>query len=152
MQKMQNTAFHFKKCCTLLLGGVLISLFLTNCITYRIEREINGVELQDPGDKFSIGLSTMGDVLSILGAPVDLLSIENHDLFIYRRSMLYENRLSLGLPVLDLPLGGSADVSAYGSLTRYDTLVFFFRPDGILDHMVFEKGSAKPYLRTLLSQ
>ena len=149
---MLNMAFRFKRCCTLLLGGVLIALFLAGCITYRIEREINGVELDDPGDKFRIGSSTMRDVLSKLGAPVDLLCIENHDLFIYKRSLLYENRLSLGLPVLDFPVGGSADFSAYGSLTRYDTLVFFFRPDGVLDHMVFEKGSSKPYLRTLLSQ
>jgi hypothetical protein len=152
MQKMLNMAFHFKRHCTLLLGEVLMALFLTSCITYRIERETNGMELHDPGDKFQIGISTMGDVLSKLGAPVDLLSIENHDLFIYKRSLLFENRLSLGLPVLDLPVGGSADVSAYGSLTRYDTLVFFFTPDGVLDHMVFEKGSSKPYLRTLLSQ
>ena len=149
---MLNMAFHFKRYCTLLLGGVLMALFLTSCITYRIERETNGVELHDPGDKFRIGTSTMGDVLSDLGAPADLLSLENYDLFIYKRSLQYENRLSLGLPVLDLPVGGSADVSAYGSLTRYDTLVFFFRPDGILDHMVFEKGSNKPYLKTLLSQ
>jgi hypothetical protein len=152
MQKMLNTAFRSKRYFVLLLANFCISLLFTNCITYRIDREINGIELHDPGDNFHIGTSTMGNVLSKLGAPAEVLSIENQDLFIYERSLLYENKLSLGLPLLDIVVGGSADLSASGSLTRYDTLAFFFSPDGILDYMVFEKGSSKPYLRTLFSQ
>ena len=145
-------AFHSKQYWAWLLGGVLIAVFFFGCITYRIDRQINGAELHDPGDKFHVDTTTMGDVLLKLGAPASILSIENHDLLIYERSLLYENRLSLGIPLFDIATGGSADVSAYGSLTRYDSLVFFFRPDGVLDHMVFEKGSSKPYLKTLFSE
>lgn len=152
MPEMLNMASHSKPYYTLLLGGILMATFLSACITYRIDREINGAELNDPGDTFHIGTSTLGDVLSNLGAPVDVLSTEKHDLLIYERSLLYENRLSVGIPLFDIATGGSADVSAYGSLTRYDSLVFFFRPDGVLDHMVFEKGSSSPYLRTLFSK
>jgi hypothetical protein len=152
MLKMLNMACHFKKYCALLLGGVLIASLLSGCITYRIDRQTKGAELHDPGDKFRIGTSTMDDVLLKLGAPTDVFSIENNDLLIYQRSLLYENRISLGIPLFDIAAGGSADISAYGSLTRYDSLVFFFRPDGVLDHMVFEEGSSKPYLRTLFSK
>ena len=150
MRKMLNTASPFKRCVAVMLGGLCAALLLASCITYRIDREISGVELHDPGGHFRIGASTMGDVLLTLGAPAEVLSIKNQDLFIYQRSLLYENRFSLGVPLLDLAVGGSADLSAYGSLTRYDTLAFFFGADGILDHMVFEKGSSKPYVRTLL--
>jgi hypothetical protein len=152
MQKMLNMAYRFKRYFMVLLGSLCTSLLLANCVTYRIDREISGVELHDPGDHFHVGTATMGDVLLKLGAPAEILSLRNHDLFIYERALLYTNRLSLGLPLLDLALGGSADFSARGSLTRYDTLAFFFSPDGVLDHMVFEKGSSKPYLRTLFAE
>ena len=135
-----------------LLGCACIALWFTGCISYRIVRQLQGVEIQDPAGEFSIGMSTMGEVLEKLGAPAEVLSIENKDLLIYERSLLYENRLSLGIPLLDTVFGGSADLSAYGSLTRHDTLAFFFSPEGILDHWVFEKGSDTPYIRTLLSK
>jgi hypothetical protein len=145
-------AFHSKPFYSLLLGGALIVAFLSGCITYRIDRAVNGAELHNPGDTFLVGTSTIGDVLLNMGAPADILSTDNHDLLIYERSLLYENRLGVGIPLFDIAAGGSADVSTYGSLTRYDSLVFFFKPDGILDRMVFEKGSNTPYLKTLFSE
>lgn len=152
MRKTPRMDYRFKRCFKLTLWGICITLVLTNCISYRIVREVDGVEISDPGNTFRVGQSTMGEVLSKMGAPIQVVSIQNKDLLIYERSLVVENRISLGVPLLDTAIGGSADISTYGSLTRYDTLAFFFDPQGILDHMVFEKGSGKPYLKTLLSR
>lgn len=144
--------FLFKKYTGFFLTCLCVALLLNGCLTYRIIRQIEGTEVLDPGDGFTVGVSTMAEVLTILGAPDEVLSVENKDLLIYERSLLYENRFSLGIPVLDVAAGGSFDVSAYGSLTRYDTLAFFFTPQGVLDQLVFEKNSREPYLRTLFSK
>ena len=149
---MQNMGFRFRKHLGVVLGCLCILLGNSGCLSYRIVRQIQGTEIEDPSEEFAAGISTISEVLTRLGAPAEVLSIEQKDLLIYERSLLYENRLSLGIPLLDVALGGSADISAYGSLTRYDTLAFFFTPDGLLDHVVFEKGSAAPYIKTLLSK
>jgi hypothetical protein len=133
---------------------LVIGLFVlpVGCLSYRYTRQINGVEINDPGDAFIAGQTTLGEVLSILGAPDDIVSLERKDLLIYERSLSLENRFSLGIPVFDVIFGGSVDVAASGELTRYDTLAFFFKPDGTLEHVVFDKGSSSPYLKTLLSK
>ena len=152
MQKMQNMGFRFRKHLGVFLGCLCIILVNSGCLNYRIVRQIQGVEIEDPTEEFVTGISTISEVLTRLGAPAEVLSIEQKDLLIYERFLLYENRLSLGIPLLDVAFGGSADISAYGSLTRYDTLAFFFTPEGLLDHVVFEKGSATPYIKTLFSK
>jgi hypothetical protein len=152
MQKMQNMGFHFSRHLCVFLGCLCIILVNSGCLNYRIVRQMQGIEIEDPTEEFVAGISTISEVLTRLGAPAEVLSIEQKDLLIYERFLLYENRLSLGIPLLDVVFGGSADISAYGSLTRYDTLAFFFTPDGLLDHVVFEKGSETPYIKTLLSK
>jgi len=149
---MLNSAFPFNKHMAVTIAFLCLALMSTGCLNYRIIRQVEGSEILDPAVPFVEGVSTMAEVLDLLGAPNEVVSIQNKDLLIYEQSLLYENRLSLGIPLLDIAFGGSADISAYGGLTRYDTLAFFFDPHGVLDHMVFEKGSEKPYFRTLFSK
>ena len=72
------------------------------------------------------------------------------DVLIYRRSLLAQSGLSFGIPLADIWIS-SFDISAYGRLVRYDLLLLFFTPDGILIEIVIEKGSQHPYLKTILS-
>ena len=71
-------------------------------------------------------------------------------MLIYRRSLLAQSGLSFGIPLTDI-LISSFDISAHGTLVRYDLLLLFFTPDGILTKIVIEKGSQHPYLKTILS-
>lgn len=144
-----DSLFKTRSCVAIILLMVL-SVFPVGCLSYRYTRQITGGEIDDPGDIFTAGQTTLGDVLSVLGAPDDIVSLDRQDLLIYERSLSQENRFSLGIPVFDIMFGGGIDITASGELTRYDTLAFFFRPDGTLHHVVFEKGSSRPYLKTLL--
>ncbi len=135
-----------------LVGLVVCLPLLSGCISYRFLQQIQGVEIKDPGDCFAPGKTILEDVLPVLGAPTHVMLLEGQDLLIYERSVSHENKISVGIPVFDIAVGGSADFSASGALTRYDTLALFFSPDGVLDHMVYEKGSDLPYFKTLFSR
>ena len=146
-------AFHFKiRSLVIILMMVSLLFFHVGCLSYRYIRQINGAEINDPGDTFIAGDTTIADVLSFLGAPDDIMSLDRKDLLIYKRSLSQENRLSLGIPIFDVVFGANIDIRASGGLTRYDTLAFFFSTEGILEQVVFEKGSSSPYLKTLLSK
>jgi hypothetical protein len=69
---------------------------------------------------------------------------------IYQRSLLAQSGLSFGIPLTDI-LMKSFKLSGSGSLARYDLLLLFFTPDGILREIIKEKGSHYPYLKTILS-
>ncbi len=141
-------ACRFKYRFTLLLAVALI-LGLSGCISYQYQRYTYGVPIEDPGDQYPLNLTTIGDVLIKLGAPDYVFSLDNKDLLVYRRSLLQENSLSVGIPIVDVATGGSLDLSASGALTRRDMLTFFFDSGGTLVDVVFEKGTDQPYLRTL---
>lgn len=132
------------------MGGLLLGL--SGCLSYQYERRVEGIEVEDPGAAYPLEKTTIKDVLSSLGAPDEVLSLDNTDLLIYRRSLLQESGLSLGVPVLDVAAGMSAELSARGALARHDTLIFWFGPQGRLQDMVFDKASDKSYLRTLFSR
>jgi hypothetical protein len=122
---------------------------LSGCISYQYDRYIYGVPIQDPGDQFPLIQTTISDVLANLGAPDYIHSLDNKDMLVYRRSLLQENSLSVGIPVVEVTSGGNIDLSASGALIRSDVLTFFFNSDGLLIDMVFEKGTDAPYLETL---
>ncbi len=121
------------------------------CVSMRFFMGVEGGEVVPPGEQWQAGKTTLEQALLLLGAPDKLTELEGKDLLVYERTLLRENELSFGIPALDI-LGGQLDLSARGGLARYDTLVLFFTPDGILDDMVFEQGSSAPYLKTLFQE
>ena len=141
--------YHFKHRFTMLVGICIFLVCLSGCLSYQYERRVEGTEINDPGDAYPLGKTTIGDVLSRLGAPQEVHSLDNSDLLVYQRSLYQESGLSLGIPVLDVVAGGRIDISASGALTRYDTLTFWFNSQGTLEDIVFEKASLRPYFRTL---
>ncbi|MFC1876387.1 hypothetical protein ACFL2E_03835 [Thermodesulfobacteriota bacterium] len=132
-----------------MVGSILLSL--SGCLSYQYERRVEGVEIKDPGDAYPLCETTIGDVLSSLGAPDEVHSLDSTDLLIYRRALFQESGLSLGVPLFDVAVGGSVEFSAMGGLARYDTLTFWFNPQGTLQELVFEKVSDRSYLKTLFS-
>ena len=131
---------------------LVAGLFLSGCITYQISRYVEGDEVVLPNDRLEVGKTTLGEVLSLIGAPDNVAKVGTENLLVYERALLYRNRIKVGIPI---PLGSllrtSFDASAYGTLVRYDSLALFFNSGGILSHKTFEKGSSHPYFKTLFS-
>jgi len=115
-------------------------------------KSVEGSPVASPGRTLLVGRTTLEDVLSRFGAPDQVMELEGKNLILYERTLYRENALTIGIPVMGKLGGPSADLSARGGLVQYDTLVLFFTPDDILCNVAFEKGSHRPYLKTLLSE
>jgi hypothetical protein len=97
-----------------------------------------------------VGKTTLEEALAVLGAPDKVAKVGLENLLVYERTLLYRNRVKVGIPLSQL-VRGSFGIAAYGTLVRYDSLALFFNTEGILSHKTFEKGSSHPYLKTLFS-
>jgi hypothetical protein len=135
---------------SLLLLLTLTSLLLGGCISYQIAKYAEGDEVVAPAGKLEVGETTLGEVLSLLGAPDRVVELEGQNLLVYQRSLAYSNRLRFGIPVISATRS-TFDFSTSGNLVRYDSLALFFSPEGILLNKVFEEGSNLPYFKTLFS-
>ncbi len=141
-------AFRSRLIATLSL--LLIPLLLAGCITYQLLGGVEGGAVSYPSDRLVVGKTTLGEVLVLLGAPDKVGRVDEGDLLIYQRAVLKRNQLSLGIPLADIWRLG-IDLSAYGSLVRYDRLVLLFTPEGILSGAAFEKSSSHPYWKAMTS-
>lgn len=137
--------------CFLALTAFILGSCAFGCMSFRVLRTVEGRDIVCPEGTFQAGKTTMTDVLSLLGAPDKLTELEGKNMLVYEKMVNHQNTLSIGVPIYDIR-GPSLDLSAYGTLVRYDTLALFFTPDGILQDMVFEKGSSRPYLQTLFTE
>ena len=130
----------------------LASVLLRGCISYQVARYVEGDEVVFVHGQLQEGKTTLGEALALLGAPDNVAKIGLENLLVYERALLYRNRIRVGIPLpLSSVLRGSFDISAYGTLVRYDSLALFFTSDGILRREAFVKGSSRPYLRSLFS-
>ena len=128
----------------------IVGDLLTGCVSYRFIRATEGRSIPPVSEECQVGKTTLQETLETLGAPDQVAELEGKDVLIYRRSLLAQSGLSFGIPLTDI-LISSFDISAHGTLVRYDLLLLFFTPDGILTEIVIEKGSQHPYLKTILS-
>lgn len=136
---------------SLVLALLISATLFPGCVSYKIIKSEEGLPVSPPGDTIQVEKTTMGEVLSLLGAPDKLAVLDGKDLLIYQRALYRENSLSLGIPLGEI-WGLSMDISAHGGLFWYDTLALFFTPDGILRDIVFEKDSCRPFLKTLWTE
>jgi len=128
----------------------ILGNLLTGCVSYRFIKATEGRLFSRIFEEFQVGKTTLQEALETLGAPDQLAELEGKDVLTYKRSLSTESRLSFGIPLADIWRRGF-DFSAHGRLVRYDLLLLFFTPDGILREIVSEKGSHYPYLKTILS-
>ena len=131
--------------------GFIMGIILPGCISYQFVRQLRGAEVMPPDNKLKAGTTTLGEVLSICGAPDKLEVLGGEDLLIYERTLYGNSGLAFGIPFSDFSFI-NPEISARGRLGRYDTLALFFRPDGILREIVYTKGSSYPYLKTLFEE
>jgi hypothetical protein len=131
---------------------IVAGFFLCGCISYQMARYVEGDEVGFHNDQLEVGKTSLGEALSLLGAPDRVAKAGLEDLLVYERALLYRNRIKLGLPIpLSSVIRTSFDASAYGTLVRYDSLALFFNSERILSHKTYQQGSSHPYLKTLFS-
>ena len=131
--------------------GFIMGIILPGCISYQFVRQLRGAEVMPPDNKLKAGTTTLGEVLSICGAPDKLEVLGGEDLLIYERTLYGNSGLAFGIPFSDFSFI-NPEISARGRLGRYDPLALFFTPDGILREIVYTKGSSYPYLKTLFEE
>jgi hypothetical protein len=131
---------------------IVAGFLLSGCISYQITRYVEGDEVVFPNDRLEVGKTTLGEALSLLGAPDRVAKAGLEDLLVYERALLYRNRLKVGFPIpLSSLIKTSFDASASGTLVRYDSLALFFNSERVLSHKTFQQGSKHPYFKTLFS-
>ncbi len=116
---------------------------LCGCPSFRIDRVNDGTDVKPLPQEFSVGKTTLTDVLSIYGAPSDVVDLKGQFAIHYQRAFYRGGQLSLSFPLRDV-IKVSPSFEAAGNLQRYDEAVFIFTPDGILSKMVHEKGTDRP--------
>lgn len=126
----------------------IVGNLVTGCVSYRFIRATEGRPIPPISEECQEGKTTLQEALETLGAPDQVAELKGKDVLIYRRSLLAQSGLSFGIPLTDI-LRNSYNIS--GTLVRYDLLLLFFTPDGILTKIVVENGSQHPYLKTILS-
>ncbi len=131
--------------------GLCLFAFVTTvngCLSYRILREVRGGPVAPPSKALRVGVTRLGEALKIYGAPSRIVALNGRDLLFFERSVFVQNSLAFGIPISDFA-GSSVSFSGYSNLTRHDTLILVFSSRGLLEDVVFEKGSALPYMRVL---
>ncbi len=134
---------------TLALLSIGCMLWVSGCVSFRMIRQVDGNDVPPVAKQLKIGATDLEQVLEICGAPSRLIELDGKNLLIYEQTEFEQESVAVGIPLSDLS-GKSIDISAYGNLTRYNTLALFFTPDNILRDVVYEVGSDHPFLKTLL--
>jgi hypothetical protein len=123
---------------------------VTGCVSYTLIKGTDGRSIPPIYEQCQEGKTTLQEALETLGGPDQVAELGGKDVLIYRRALFAQHGLSFGLPLTDIWMPGF-DISAHGRLVRYDSLLLFFTPDGMLAKMVIEEGSQHPFLETILS-
>jgi hypothetical protein len=142
--------FRFKVTLALVMG-FMAGVIFPGCISYQFVRQIRGSEVMPPENRLKAGSTTLGEVLSLYGAPDKIGAFGDNDFLIYTRTLYSNSGLTFGLPFGDFSFV-NPEISARGGLGRYDTLALLFTSDRILEEMVYTKGSGYPYLKTLFEE
>ena len=129
----------------------MAGIILPGCISYQFVRQLRGAEVMPPDNRLKPGRTTLGEVLSLYGAPDKLEALGAEDLLIYERTLFANSGLTFGVPFGDFSFI-NPEISARGRLGRYDTLALFFTSERILREIVYTKGSRYPYLKTLFEE
>lgn len=131
---------------------LVLPMLLSGCLSYQLLGGVEGAEVPHPGDRLVVGKTTLGETLTLLGAPDAVDRVTGYDLLIYERAITRSNRLAVGIPlayVWTWRMG--LDLAAYGGLVRYDRLILFFNPEGVLSRTAFEQGSSHSYWKAMTS-
>jgi hypothetical protein len=127
---------------TWLAVGILVAQLLCGCLSLRIEKTQEGVDVLPPPAEFIPQKTSLQEVLSRYGAPADLVDMNGDFALHYRRALYRGMKFSVGIPLKTTFLPNPS-VEADGDLLRYDTAIFIFSNDGVLKDMKYEKGTER---------
>jgi len=123
-------------------AALLLSQVLSGCVSLRIEKMQEGVDVAPPPVEFIQKKTLLAEVLAGYGAPTDLVDMNGDFALHYRRALYRGMRVSMGIPLKSVLLPNPS-MEAKGNLLRYDTAVFIFTADGVLKDMKYEKGTSR---------
>jgi hypothetical protein len=123
-------------------AAFLLAQVLSGCVSLRIEKMQEGVDVLPPPVEFVQKKTLLEDVLAGYGAPTDLVDMNGDFALHYRRALYRGMRVSMGIPLKSVLLPNPS-MEATGNLLRYDTAVFIFTADGVLKDMKYEKGTSR---------
>jgi len=126
---------------------LLIGATMTGCVSLRFEKGAEGRPLPETTPNLEPGKATLTEVLQFYGAPDRVGELSNGFALTYERNSYRGLSLSLGLPLSETILT-SMDMTAYGNLIHYDTMMFFFTKEGVLLNSVLERESLNPLWKT----
>jgi hypothetical protein len=124
------------------------SLLIASCISFRIVKVNNGGDISAPSKMIIKGKTKLADILSIYGAPGKIVEVDGKTVIIYEKSYFRGNQLSIGVPFSDIT-GVSLNMTAFGNLLRYDTLLVTFDDNYTLTDIAYEKGTDNPFWMSL---
>ncbi len=126
---------------------LLLCQILWGCPSIRIEKVNRGEDVKPPPQEFAVGRTTLEEVLSIYGAPFNVVDMKGYFAITYLRAFYRGANLSLSFPLTEA-IKVSPAFDAAGNLSRYDEAVFIFTSEGILAGMSYERGMAHPLWKT----
>jgi len=126
---------------------LLIGTTMTGCVSLRLEKGVEGRPLPETAPALESGKATLAEVLQLYGAPDRIGELSDGFALTYERNSYRGLSLSLGLPLSET-IRTSADMTAYGNLIRYDTMMFFFTKEGVLQNSLLDKGNQRPLWKT----
>jgi len=127
----------------LLIILLLMTLFSSGCVSFRVDRINDGAEVPPPAPELISGKTTLTDVLARYGAPTHIVDMQEAFALVYEKSFYRGGQISIGIPLSDI-IKTSFNLEAAGNLTRRDRLTFIFANDGVLREKSFEKGTSQP--------
>ena len=123
-------------------AAMLIAQAISGCVSLRIEKIQEGADVLPPPVEFIQKKTLLEEILSCYGAPTDLVDMNGDFALHYRRALYRGMKVSMGIP-LKYALLPNPSMEATGNLLRYDTVVFIFTADGVLQDMKYEKGTSR---------
>lgn len=120
---------------------LLLAPALWGCVSLKIEKSQEGVDVLPPPDEFVRGKTSLKEILSCYGAPDDLVDM-NGDFALHFKKALYRGiNFSIELPLKNVAVPNPS-VETSGDLLRYDTVVFILTADNVMKDIKYEKGTS----------
>jgi hypothetical protein len=126
-----------------IITALLIGQAILGCVSFHIDKINDGADIPPLPEEFKAGKTSLQEVLNGYGAPAEIVDMKGHFALHYQRTMDRAGHISIGIPVIEVFKAGPK-LNARGNLLRHDAVVFVFTPEGLLEDMIYEKGTSRP--------
>lgn len=127
---------------------MLLSLTAASCVSFRIVKINKGADIGAPGKTIIKGKTGLADILAAYGAPNKIVEIDGKTVIIYEKSYYRGGQFTVGVPFSDMT-GVGVNMTSFGNLLRYDSLLATFDDSYTLIDIAYEKGTDNPFWTSL---